>query len=30
MKESGINGFIFKPFDPEDLLNRIEEVTKDS
>jgi CheY-like chemotaxis protein/anti-sigma regulatory factor (Ser/Thr protein kinase) len=24
--QSGMNGFIFKPFDPEDLLNRIEEV----
>jgi len=23
-----MNGFIFKPFDPEDLLNQIEEVTK--
>ena len=24
--ESGMDGFIFKPFDPEDLLNKIEEV----
>jgi signal transduction histidine kinase/CheY-like chemotaxis protein len=24
--QSGMNGFIFKPFDPEDLLNKIEEV----
>jgi CheY-like chemotaxis protein len=24
--QSGMNDFIFKPFDPEDLLNRIEEV----
>ncbi|MCK0145357.1 response regulator [Arenibacter sp. F26102] len=24
--QSGMNGFIFKPFDPENLLNRIEEV----
>tara|TARA_R110002051_G_scaffold94647_6_gene164546 strand:- start:17910 stop:19580 length:1671 start_codon:yes stop_codon:yes gene_type:complete len=23
--QSGMNGFIFKPFDPEDLLNKIEE-----
>ncbi|MDP5105046.1 MAG: response regulator [Polaribacter sp.] len=30
MKESGINGFIFKPFDPEDLLNQIENATKNS
>ena len=28
MKESGMNGFIFKPFDPEDLLNQIENATK--
>ena len=28
MEECGMNGFIFKPFDPEDLLNQIEEVTK--
>jgi len=26
MFKSGMNGFIFKPFDPEDLLNKIEEV----
>jgi signal transduction histidine kinase len=26
MEESGMNGFIFKPFDPEDLLTQIEEV----
>ncbi|WP_339658766.1 response regulator [uncultured Polaribacter sp.] len=25
MEESGMNGFIFKPFDPEDLLNQIED-----
>ncbi|MDD7916037.1 response regulator [Polaribacter ponticola] len=25
MIESGMNGFIFKPFDPEDLLNEIED-----
>ena len=30
MKESGMNGFIFKPFDPEDLLNQIENATKNS
>ncbi|SDS12270.1 Signal transduction histidine kinase [Polaribacter sp. KT25b] len=28
MEESGMNGFIFKPFDPEDLLNHIEEAIK--
>jgi CheY-like chemotaxis protein len=28
MKESGINGFIFKPFDPDDLLNQIENAIK--
>jgi CheY-like chemotaxis protein len=28
MEECSMNGFIFKPFDPEDLLNQIEEVTK--
>jgi signal transduction histidine kinase/CheY-like chemotaxis protein len=27
LEKSGMNGFIFKPFDPEDLLNKIEEVT---
>ncbi|WP_246474194.1 response regulator [Arenibacter arenosicollis] len=26
MLESGMNGFIFKPFDPVDLLNKIEEI----
>ena len=26
MLESGMNGFIFKPFDPRDLLNKIEEI----
>jgi len=26
MLESGMNGFIFKPFDPIDLLNKIEEI----
>lgn len=26
IENSGMNGFIFKPFDPEDLYNRIEEV----
>lgn len=26
IEKSGMNGFIFKPFDPEDLYNRIEEV----
>ncbi|MCM4152641.1 two-component system sensor histidine kinase/response regulator [Arenibacter sp. N53] len=26
MIESGMNGFIFKPFDPVDLLNKIEEI----
>ncbi|MFD0796115.1 ATP-binding protein [Maribacter chungangensis] len=26
IENSGMNGFIFKPFDPEDLFNRIEEV----
>ncbi|WP_339716028.1 response regulator [uncultured Kriegella sp.] len=26
MIESGMDGFIFKPFDPEDLLNKIEEI----
>jgi signal transduction histidine kinase/CheY-like chemotaxis protein len=25
MEESGMNGFIFKPFDPQDLLHQIEE-----
>jgi signal transduction histidine kinase/CheY-like chemotaxis protein len=25
MEESGMNGFIFKPFDPEELLNQIED-----
>jgi signal transduction histidine kinase/BarA-like signal transduction histidine kinase len=30
MNESGINGFIFKPFDPEDLLDQIENATKKS
>jgi CheY-like chemotaxis protein len=25
IKESGMDGFIYKPFDPEDLLNKIEE-----
>jgi CheY-like chemotaxis protein len=25
INESGMNGFIFKPFDPQDLLNQIEE-----
>ena len=28
LEKNGMNGFIFKPFDPEDLLNKIEEVTK--
>ena len=28
IQESGMNGFIFKPFDPQDLLNQIEEVTR--
>ncbi|SDS12200.1 Signal transduction histidine kinase [Polaribacter sp. KT25b] len=28
MKDCGINGFIFKPFDPEDLLNQIEDAIK--
>jgi CheY-like chemotaxis protein len=26
IEESGMNGFIFKPFDPLDLLEKIEEV----
>ena len=26
IKESGMNGFIFKPFDPQDLLDQIEEI----
>jgi CheY-like chemotaxis protein len=26
--ESGMNGFIFKPFEPEDLLNKIEDAMK--
>jgi signal transduction histidine kinase/CheY-like chemotaxis protein len=26
VEQSGMNGFVFKPFDPEDLYNRIEEV----
>ena len=26
INESGMNGFIFKPFEPKDLLNKIEEV----
>jgi signal transduction histidine kinase/BarA-like signal transduction histidine kinase len=26
ISECGMNGFIYKPFDPEDLLNKIEEV----
>ena len=26
INESGMNGFIFKPFEPKDLLNRLEEV----
>ncbi|SDM69476.1 response regulator [Kriegella aquimaris] len=26
MHESGMDGFIFKPFDPENLLNKIEEI----
>ena len=26
IEQSGMNGFIFKPFDTEDLYNRIEEV----
>ena len=30
MEECGMNGFIFKPFDPEDLLNQIENATKNS
>ena len=25
IKESGMNGFIFKPFDPQDLLNKIDD-----
>ncbi|WP_298778101.1 response regulator [uncultured Polaribacter sp.] len=29
MEESGMNGFIFKPFDPEDLMNQIELALKD-
>ena len=28
IKDCGMNGFIFKPFKPEDLLNRIEEAIK--
>ena len=28
--ESGMNGFIFKPFDPDDLLNQIEDVIKEA
>ncbi|MGK0412543.1 MAG: signal transduction histidine kinase/ActR/RegA family two-component response regulator [Polaribacter sp.] len=28
--ESGMNGFIFKPFDPEDLLNHIEDAINNS
>ncbi|MDO6741770.1 MULTISPECIES: ATP-binding protein [Polaribacter] len=27
IKECGMNGFIYKPFDPDDLLNQIQEVT---
>jgi CheY-like chemotaxis protein len=30
LEKSGMNGFIFKPFDPEDLLSKIEEVTKNN
>lgn len=30
MFESGMDGFIFKPFDPDDLLNKIEEKVADS
>ena len=30
IKESGMNGFIFKPFDPQDLLNQIEAAIKNS
>jgi DNA-binding response OmpR family regulator len=26
INESGMNGFIYKPFNPEDLLNKIEQV----
>ena len=27
---SGMNGFIFKPFNPEDLLDQIHRVTKNT
>jgi signal transduction histidine kinase/CheY-like chemotaxis protein len=30
IEDSGMNGFIFKPFDPEDLLNQIEEITSNN
>jgi signal transduction histidine kinase/CheY-like chemotaxis protein len=30
VKDCGMNGFIFKPFNPEDLLNQIESATKKS
>ncbi len=29
MAKSGMNGFIYKPFDPEDLMNQIENVLQD-
>ncbi len=30
MEESGMNGFIFKPFDPQDLLDQIEDAIKNN
>ncbi|MHB0755027.1 response regulator [Polaribacter sp. M15] len=30
IKDCGMNGFIFKPFEPKDLLNRLEDVIKDN